>query len=70
MFKKIEPRIDKQNDVKLVESTQLPKPRWTFVTIFREELHVPEIALLSGVALDEHRLRSEEETTQTHFQSE
>ena len=70
MLKKFEPCIDKQSDVKLVEPTQLPKFRWTFVTIFREELHVPEIALLSGVALDEHRLRSEEETTRTPLQSE
>ena len=67
MPKKFEPRIDKQSDVELIEPTQLPKPRWTFVTIFREELHVPEIALLSEVALDEHRRYSEKETTQTHF---
>lgn len=67
MLKKFETQIDKQSDVELVEPTQLPKPRWTFVTIFREELHVPEIALLSEVALDERGLHSKKETTQTDF---
>ncbi|MDE0684583.1 MAG: hypothetical protein OXI63_16820 [Candidatus Poribacteria bacterium] len=62
--------IETQSDVKLDEPTQLPKPRWTLVTIFREELHVPEIALLSEVAFGEHWLRPEEDTTQTYHPSE
>ena len=62
--------IETQSDVKSHEQTQLSKPRWTFVTIFREELQVPEIALLSGVALGEHWLRPEEDTTRAHHQPE
>jgi hypothetical protein len=62
--------IETQSDAKLREPTQLPKPRWTFVTIFSEELHVPEIALLSEVALGEHWHRPEEDTTQAYHQSE
>ena len=62
--------IETQSDVKLHKSTQLSKPRWTFVTIFSEELHVPEIALLSEVALGEHRFRPEEDTTRAHHQPE
>ena len=70
MLKKLETRIDKQSDVKLIESTQLPKPRWTIATIFSEELRVPEIALLSEAVLGEYRLRTEEDTTQTHQKPE
>ena len=55
-----------QSDVKSRKSAQLSKPRWTFVTIFREELHVPEIALLSEVALGERGFRYEKDNTQTH----
>ncbi len=62
--------IETQSDVKLREATQLPKPRWTFVTIFSEELHVPEIALLSEVALGEHGFRHGEDTTRADHQSE
>ena len=62
--------IETQSDVKLRKPTQLAKPRWTFVTIFKEELHVPEIALLSEVALGEHWLRSEEDTTRAPHQPE
>ena len=62
--------IETQSDVKSREQTQLSKPRQTFVTIFREELHVPEIALLSEVALGEYGLRPEEDTTQAYHQSE
>ena len=60
--------IETQSDVKLREPTQLPKPRWTFVTIFSEELHVPEIALLSEAALAEHWLRPEEDAAWVHLQ--
>ncbi len=59
---------DKQNNVKSMEPTQLRKYRWTFVTIFSEELHVPEIALLSEAALAEHWLRPEEDAAWAHLQ--
>ena len=62
--------IETQSDAKLRKPTQFLKPRQTFVTIFSEELHVPEIALLSEVALGEHWLRPEEDTTQVYHQSE
>ncbi len=54
--------FDKHSDVKSTEPTQLPKPRWTFVTIFREELQIPEIALLSEVTLAENYVPTEEDS--------
>lgn len=62
--------FDKHSDVKSTEPTQLPKPRWTFVTIFREELQIPEIALLSEVTLIENPLPPEKESTQRYIQPE
>ena len=70
MLKTVETPIDKQSDVKLREPTQLPKSRWTPVTIFSEELQIPEIALLSEAALAENRLPTEEDSTWTYFQPE
>ena len=68
MRKKLETQLDKQSDVKSREQAQLSKPRQMFVTIFREELHIPEIALLSEVALAEHWLRPEEDAAWAHLQ--
>ena len=59
---------DKQSNVKSMEPTQLPKHRWTFVTIFSDELQIPEIALLSEAALAEHWLRPEEDAAWVHLQ--
>ena len=62
--------IDKQSDVKSIEPPQLPKPRWTLVTIFSEELRVPEIALLSEAVLGEHRPRDEERMARPYHKPE
>jgi hypothetical protein len=68
MLKTVEATIDEQGNVKLVKPIQLPKPARAFVTIFSEELHIPEIALLSEAALAEHWLRPEEDAAWAHLQ--
>ena len=54
MLKTVEATIDEQGNVKLVKPIQLPKPARAFVTIFSEDINVPETALLSEAALAEH----------------
>lgn len=68
MLKTIEATIDEHGNVKLLEPIQLQKPLRVFVTIFSEELQVPEIALLSEAALAEHWLRPEEDAAWAHLQ--
>ena len=68
MLKTVEATIDEQGNVKLVEPVALPKPARAFVTIFSEELNVPETALLSEAALAEHWLRPEEDAAWAHLQ--
>ena len=57
--------LDKQSNVKSMEPTQLPKSRCTFVTIFSEELQIPEIALLNEAVLAENRFPPEEDSIRT-----
>ena len=61
MLKTVETTIDEQGNVKLVKPIRLPKSARAFVTIFNEELNVPDTALLSEAALAEHWLRPEED---------
>ena len=68
MLKTVEATIDEQGNVKLVNPIRLPKPARAFVTIFSEELHVPETALLSEAALAQDWLRPEEDTAWAHLQ--
>ncbi len=68
MLKTVEATIDEQGNVKLVKPIQLPKPARAFVTIFNEDLNVPETALLSEAALAEHWLRPEEDAAWAHLQ--
>ena len=68
MLKTVETTIDEQGNVKLVKPIQLPKPARAFVTIFNEDLNVPETALLSEAALAEHWLRPEEDAAWAHLQ--
>ena len=68
MLKTVEATIDEQGNVKLVKPIQLPKPARAFVTIFNEDLNVPETALLSEAALPEHWLRPEEDAAWAHLQ--
>ena len=68
MLKTVEATIDEQGNVKLVKPIRLPKPARAFVTIFNEELDVPETALLSEAALAEHWLRPEEDAAWAHLQ--
>ena len=68
MLKTVEATIDEEGNVKLVKPIQLPKPARAFVTIFNEELNVPETALLSEAVLAEHWLRPEEDAAWAHLQ--
>ena len=68
MLKTVEATIDEQGNVKLVKPIQLSKPARAFVTIFNEDLNVPETALLSEAALAEHWLRPEEDAAWAHLQ--
>ena len=68
MLKTVEATVDKQGNVKLIKPIQLPKPARAFVTIFNEELNVPETALLSEAALAKDWLRPEEDTAWAHLQ--
>ena len=68
MLKTVEATIDEQGNVKLVKPIQLPKPARAFVTIFNEELNVPDTALLSEAALAEHWLRPEEDAAWADLQ--
>ena len=68
MLKTVEATIDEQGNVKLVKPIQLLKPARAFVTIFNEDLNVPETALLSEAALAEHWLRPEEDAAWAHLQ--
>ena len=68
MLKTVEATVDEEGNVKLIKPIQLAKPARAFVTIFSEELHVPETALLSEAALAKDWLRSEEDTAWAHLQ--
>lgn len=68
MLKTVEATIDEEGNVKLVKPIRLPKSARAFVTIFNEELNVPETALLSEAALAEHWLRPEENAAWAHLQ--
>ena len=68
MLKTVEATIDEEGNVKLVKPIRLPKPARAFVTIFNEELNVPETALLSEAVLAEHWLRPEEDAAWAHLQ--
>ena len=68
MLKTVEATIDEQGNVKLVKPIQLPKSARAFVTIFSEELHVPETALLSEAVLAQDWLRPEEDAAWDHLQ--
>ena len=71
MSKIVKTTLDKQADVKSIRPIQLLRRRRTFVTLFNEELRIPEIALLSETALlADDRPFSEEDTTRPHLQSE
>ncbi len=68
MLKTVEATIDEQGNVKLVKPIQLSKTARAFVTIFSEELHVPETAVLSEAALAQDWLRPEEDEAWAHLQ--
>ena len=70
MSKIVEATLDRRNNVKPIRPIRLPKRRRAFVTIFSEELRVPEIALLSEAALAQDWHLSEEDAAWTHLQSE
>ncbi len=70
MSKVVEATIDEQNSVKSIRPIHLPKLRRAFAAIFSEELRVPEIALLSDVALTQDQHPSEEDTASPHLQPE
>ena len=70
MSKIVEATIDAQRNENLSRPNRLPKHRRTFVTIFSEELRVPEIALLSEASLAQDQHLSEEDAAWTHLQPE
>ena len=70
MLKIVETTIDAQSNTKLARPNRLPKLRQAFVTIFSEELRVPEIALLSESMLTQDWHLSEEDVAWTDLQPE
>ena len=70
MSKIVEATTDTQRNMEMTRPNRLPKLRRAFATIFSEELRIPEIALLSEVALAQDRHLSEEDAARTHLQPE
>jgi len=68
MAKVVDVTLADQNNVKSIRPIRLPKRRRVFATIFSEELRIPEIALLSEVALAEDWLSPEEDAAWAHLQ--
>ncbi len=70
MLKTVDTTTDEQANTKLIEPIQSPRLRRTFVTIFSEELRVPEIALLSEVSLTQDRHPPEKNSARANLQPE
>lgn len=70
MSKIVETTIDAQSPTEFTRPNRLPKIRRAFVTIFSEELRVPEIALLSESMLTQDWHFLEEDAARSHLQPE
>lgn len=70
MIRTVEAMIDKQGNVRLLESVHLPTTRRALVMILEEHpvAGVPETALLSEAALAEDWNRPEEDEAWAHLQ--
>ncbi len=70
MRQTIEPTIDEQGNVRLLEQIQLSEPRRAVVTIRTDDRDFSETALLSEAALAEGWNRPEEDVAWSYLQRE
>lgn len=70
MQQTIEPTIDEQGNVRLLEPIQLSEPRRAVVTILTDDQGFSETALLSEAALVEDWERPEEDAAWSYLQQD